>query len=94
MTDLANLRLLGWIEALSFLALLFIAMPLNYMADLPIAVRIVGPIHGILFIIFVVMIFTCYSDEKIDSKLALRCAIGSILPFGPLLYHKQLSEPS
>jgi integral membrane protein len=94
MTNLLNLRLLGWIEALSFLALLFIAMPLKYMADLPIAVRIVGPIHGVLFIIFAVMIFMCHSDKKIDSKLALRCAVGSLLPFGPLLYHKQLSEPS
>ncbi|HMW67287.1 MAG TPA: DUF3817 domain-containing protein, partial [Chitinophagaceae bacterium] len=35
-------------EGISFLALLLIAMPLKYFANLPMAVTIMGSIHGIL----------------------------------------------
>ncbi|WP_323668520.1 DUF3817 domain-containing protein, partial [Aliarcobacter butzleri] len=38
-------------ERLSFLILLFIAMPLKYFVGLPIAVKIVGMAHGVLFIL-------------------------------------------
>ena len=41
---------IGKLEGYSYLALLFIAMPLKYMADMPLAVRIAGSIHGALFV--------------------------------------------
>jgi hypothetical protein len=40
MTALRQLRLVAFLEGSSFLALLFIAMPLKYLAGLPLAVRI------------------------------------------------------
>ena len=42
MTALRQLRLVALLEGTSFLVLLFIAMPLKYLAGLPLAVRIVG----------------------------------------------------
>ncbi|HXW53488.1 MAG TPA: DUF3817 domain-containing protein, partial [Myxococcota bacterium] len=38
----------GRLEALSFLTLLLIAMPLKYYGGIPTGVRIVGPLHGVL----------------------------------------------
>ncbi|MFW5972756.1 MAG: DUF3817 domain-containing protein, partial [Bacteroidota bacterium] len=52
-TALSRLRLIGFIEGLSYLALLGIAMPLKYMAGMPMAVRYVGWIHGVLFVLYV-----------------------------------------
>ena len=49
-TPTARLRSVAAIEGLSYLALLFVAMPLKYMAGFPLAVRIVGSIHGALFV--------------------------------------------
>jgi integral membrane protein len=46
------LRKIALIEAVSYLVLLGIAMPLKYLADMPLAVRIVGSVHGLLFVIF------------------------------------------
>lgn len=89
---LSHIRLVGWIEALSFLLLLFVAMPLKYMGGNPIGVRVLGPIHGFLFIAFGVMVFSAYMDKKIDGKLVVLCGIGALLPFGPVLYHKKLEE--
>jgi integral membrane protein len=55
-TLLARFRTVAWIEGLSYVALLFIAMPLKYFADLPLAVRVVGMAHGVLFIAYVVLV--------------------------------------
>lgn len=48
------LRQIALIEAVSYLVLLVIAMPLKYAADMPMAVRVVGSVHGFLFVIFCV----------------------------------------
>ncbi len=50
--DLRHLRLIAWIEGVSYLVLLGIAMPLKYLADLPGAVRVTGMVHGVLFVLF------------------------------------------
>ncbi|KKJ79704.1 putative membrane protein YdzA, partial [Bacillus subtilis] len=45
-TPIGRLRTMGFIEGMSLLILLFIAMPLKYWAGLPLAVTIVGSVHG------------------------------------------------
>jgi integral membrane protein len=51
-TSIGRLRAIGLTEAVSFLVLLGIAMPLKYFADLPRAGTIAGWLHGVLFITF------------------------------------------
>ena len=48
----SRFRLISFIEGISFLILVFIAMPLKYLAGIPLAVKIVGMAHGVLFILF------------------------------------------
>ncbi len=48
----AQLRVCSLAEGVSFLVLLGIAMPLKYWAGLPLAVRVVGSVHGALFVVF------------------------------------------
>ena len=45
-----TLRILGNIEGVSYLLLLGVAMPMKYFFDLPLAVKIVGMVHGVLFL--------------------------------------------
>ena len=52
-TPAGRQRIIGTAEALSLLILLFIAMPLKYMMDMPQMVRVVGMVHGVLFILYV-----------------------------------------
>ena len=49
---MGRLRAVGMVEAVSFLLLLGVAMPLKYFAGMPLAVKIAGWIHGLLFIAF------------------------------------------
>ena len=51
-----QLKAFKWIsilEGISFLLLLFIAMPLKYLYDMPEMVQQVGMAHGVLFIAYV-----------------------------------------
>lgn len=55
-TPIGRLRTMGFIEGMSLLILLFIAMPLKYWAGLPLAVTIVGSVHGGLFILYLLVL--------------------------------------
>lgn len=59
-----NLRVIAWIEGASYLVLLGIAMPLKYLANEPGAVRIVGTIHGILFVILCLALALVWQQRR------------------------------
>ena len=76
-------------EGVSFLVLLGIAMPLKYFANMPLAVTVVGGLHGILFIAFFVMAREVKSNYKKDFKWLLKAGLSSILPFGTIIMDKE-----
>ena len=75
-------RKIAFAEGVSFLVLLLIAMPLKYMAGLPIAVTIVGGLHGLLFVAFIIMAWEVKTEYKRDWGWLFKSFIASILPFG------------
>ena len=80
--SLRTLRVLSCAEGVSLLTLLLVAMPLKYAFQLPIAVRIVGSVHGGLFL---VLLFVCVRAalERLVSKQLAAALVGwSVLPFG------------
>ncbi len=82
-TTLGRLRLIGFAEGISFLLLLFVAMPLKYAMDMPQAVKIVGMAHGILFIMYVLAVIQARIEYNWNAKKTLIALVASILPFGP-----------
>ena len=72
----------GHAEGISFLALLFIAMPLKYMAGLPLAVTIVGGLHGILFIAFISLLWEARKRMKLSWWTCIKAVGLAITPFG------------
>jgi integral membrane protein len=71
-------------EGISFLVLLFIAMPLKYFAASPMAVTIVGGLHGVLFVVFVALAWVV----KKDMVWFIKAFIASLLPFGTIVMDK------
>jgi integral membrane protein len=82
----------GWAEGISFLVLLGIAMPMKYMMDMPMPVRIVGMIHGVLFILFAVMIIKATREYKWPLKFGVIAFLLSFLPFGTFFLHKVFKQ--
>ena len=94
--NIKTLRLVGLLEGISFLLLLFIAMPVKYMLDNPILVKYVGMGHGVLFVLFLVVLFAVCEKQKWSLSMFLMGLIASILPFGPFVFDlklKKLEQP-
>lgn len=80
-----NVRRFGIINTLegySYLALLFIAMPLKYILGVAIAVKIVGMLHGVLFISLVFLMIPAYIEAKWKFKWNILFFVASLIPFG------------
>lgn len=90
--SLSLLRKVGWIEGMSLLVLLFIAMPLKYIWKIPEAVKIVGWIHGGLFVLFMAVAFRVYEQRDWPFKKLLLAFIAAFLPFGTFVFDKKLKE--
>ena len=95
LTDpLARLRIVGMMEGASFLVLLGIAMPLKYLAGLPMAVRVVGMLHGLLFILFVAAVAQVSVSMRWPVRRVFAALAASVLPFGPFVFDAHLRRVS
>lgn len=86
--DIKNFLLIGKIEGYSYLALLFVAMPLRSLFEMHLAVKYAGYIHGILFLMFLYQLIKLQSDKLINLKQAAISFILSLIPFGTFFLHK------
>ncbi|WP_339610924.1 DUF3817 domain-containing protein [uncultured Planktosalinus sp.] len=76
-------------EGVSLLVLLFIAMPLKYLLNQPEMVSIVGMIHGILFLAYVVLAFMVYNELNWNFKTLFIVLFASVIPFGTFYIEKK-----
>jgi integral membrane protein len=89
-TSLGRLRAVGFLEGISFLVLLGIAMPLKYLAHEPTAVRIVGMAHGVLFVLYVLLVIQVSLERSWSWRQALLALVVSVVPFGTFWAEKRL----
>ena len=91
MVNLRNqLRMVALMEGISFLLLLFIAMPLKYFADLPEAVKYTGWAHGVLFVWYIAVVYVAREEYKLSLKQTAISLAGSVLPFGTFYADKKV----
>lgn len=91
-TTIRQLRVIGITEAISFLLLLGIAMPLKYLADMPLAVRYVGWIHGILFMLYVAAVAIVAYTHGWRPGQVMKAMVASVVPFGPFVLDREWKE--
>lgn len=90
--DLKPLTIVGFIEGISFLVLIFIAMPLKYIMGLAGIVSWVGLIHGVLFLIYIAALITVIYRLKLSLWSFILGFIAAILPFGPFIFDRRLKR--
>ncbi len=73
-------RVMAWIVGVFLLVLVFVGVPLQYLADKPTIVAIVGPIHGFLYIIYVVIAFLLGEREKWPIVRRLLVILAGTIP--------------
>ncbi|AXE17195.1 hypothetical protein DR864_05310 [Runella rosea] len=79
---IGRLRIIGFLEGISFLVLLFIAMPLKYIAGQPMAVKITGMAHGVLFVLYILYVVMAAVEYSWSIKKSVLAFIASLVPFG------------
>ena len=83
---------LGRWEALSLIVLLGVAMPLKYIWDYPLGVRVVGTLHGLLFMAYVAVAAAFARRNQWGIPKLFRCWVASCLPLGTLFFERELSS--
>lgn len=91
-SSVGRLRVVGLIEGTSFLALLFIAMPLKYLADEPLGVYILGRAHGGLWLLYLIALMDAWLDNNYSMLKAGALFMASVLPFGPFIADPHLKR--
>ncbi|HMR56208.1 MAG TPA: DUF3817 domain-containing protein [Cyclobacteriaceae bacterium] len=92
MKELKIFRRVALAEGISFLLLLLIAMPLKYFFGFPLAVKLVGWAHGVLFIAYILLAFSVVSIMRwnwFNTGIALAV---SIIPAGTFWLDKSLKK--
>ncbi|MGV4413666.1 DUF3817 domain-containing protein [Chryseobacterium sp. T1] len=80
------------IEGGSYLILLFIAMPLKYFFKINDAVKYFGWIHGVLFLVFFVVLILASIKYRWSLMRIAVYLIASVLPFVPFILDKKLEK--
>jgi integral membrane protein len=81
-TTIGRLRVVGFLEGVSFLVLLCVAMPLKYIWHEPLAVRVTGMAHGVLFLAYLWATLQAMLDYGWTWKRAALVALASLVPCG------------
>lgn len=89
---LSWLRKAGIAEGISFLLLMGIAMPLKYFFQQPMAVSIVGWIHGVLFIAFISLAWEFKTDRNKNMKWFATAFAAALLPAGTFFFDNKLKQ--
>lgn len=81
-------------EAVSFLVLLLVAMPLKYGADVPAGVQVMGPTHGVLFIAYVGLVFLAREGLRWSAGRTVLALAAAVLPVAPFFVERHWARPA
>ncbi|MBC3539959.1 DUF3817 domain-containing protein [Rufibacter sediminis] len=91
-TSLGRFRLIAIIEGISYLVLLFIAMPMKYLGGMEKAVKYPGMVHGVLFVLFAFLLLQVWIEYRWSFKKAVAAFFWSLVPFGTFYFDKKIAQ--
>ena len=92
MNALRALRVYALLEGSSLLVLCLIAIPLKHWFGMPLAVRIVGSVHGLLFLLFVLALYRTQSERAWSTRQSLLALATAFVPGGAFWLDRRLRE--
>ena len=75
-------RIVAFLEGVSYLLLLFLAVPIKYSMGDPTYVKLLGMPHGLLFMAYLVFAYLLKDRQKWERKSYLIILVASVIPFG------------
>jgi len=83
----------GIAETCSTASLYFIAMPLKYIGDNEILVQVIGPIHGILWSLYIGLLGLGWLRKEWNLRAVILGGFLSLFPGGPIWLERRLGNP-
>ena len=78
---LTRYRVMAYVVGVWLIVLVFVGMPLKYLADQPLVVRIVGPVHGFLYIVYLVFALDLAIKRRYPLQRTALMLLAGALPF-------------
>ncbi|MGN8055629.1 DUF3817 domain-containing protein [Pedobacter sp. 22163] len=91
-SSLSIFRKVAVAEGISYLLLLFVAMPLRHFLHLDLAVKYAGWAHGVLFIAYAALLVMTWQEQKWKFGKAVLIFLASLLPFMPFVVDRKLKD--
>ncbi len=82
-------KIISFLEGLSYIGLLFVGVPVKYLAGNSLVVKSLGMPHGLLFLAYIILALFIRSRMKWDTKTTFIVLIASLLPFGTFYVNKK-----
>lgn len=90
-TSVGRLRLISYLEGLSLLILLFVAVPMKYIAGNASLSTVVGPVHGLLFLLFIFTTLSVGVEYRWQFRTTTwKVLLACIVPFGTFYIDRQI----
>lgn len=93
-SNIGRLRLLAILEGMSLLLLVFVSVPLKYLYGITQLSSVLGPIHGILFLLFIFNSISVGTEyEWIFKQTTWKLLIACVIPFGTFYIDRKILKP-
>jgi len=87
---LQSLRITGFLEGISYLVLLGIAMPMKYAYAMPEPTYVIGMAHGVLFTLYVILVLIVGYQKKWNLITLFWALLASLLPFATFVADRKI----
>lgn len=90
--QLRRMRAVSLLEGTTLLLLILVAVPLKHLAGLPVATAIMGPVHGMAFLLYVWMLIQTVSAGGWSRSETTRMVVAAFIPFGAFANERVLAR--
>jgi integral membrane protein len=89
---LTRYRVMAYVVGTALLALVFVAMPLKYLADDQRAISVVGPLHGSLYIAYLVVAFDLAHRNRWSIRQTVLLLLAGTVPFLTFVVERRVTR--
>ncbi|OHV47145.1 hypothetical protein BCD48_20415 [Pseudofrankia sp. BMG5.36] len=89
---LTRYRTLAYIVGVVLVTLVLVAVPLKYAADTPQLVQTIGPIHGVLYIVYLLVTFDLATKTRLPFRRAVLVMLAGTIPFVSFIAERSVTR--
>lgn len=85
-------RIIAWVVGVCLLTLVLVGMPLKYLGDNESVVAVVGPVHGFLFMVYLVATFDVSRRWNWPFSRMILVMVAGTIPFLSFWAERKVSQ--